>query len=155
MPERWNTLAQEIDFHDIFKLSPTAMALLTGDLVFIDANDAFLDVVRRPLEDLAGHNFFERFPKMPPDPGGHPMWTALERAMTSGRRECDRLIRYDVEGPARRVRGALLDRGGDAGTRRRRAAGGARGQRAGDHVRDRPVPGAGSQRPAVSLRTNR
>jgi PAS domain-containing protein len=94
-------LAQEIDFHEIFKLSPTAMALLTADLAFVDANDAFLEVARRPLEDLIGRNFFELFPKMPPDPGGDPRWIALERAMTSGRRECDRLIRYDVEDPAR------------------------------------------------------
>lgn len=93
-------LAQEIDFHEIFRLSPTAMALLTADLVFVDANDAFLDVAGRPLEDLIGHNFFERFPKMPPDPAGDSKWSALERAMTSGRRECDQLIRYDVEDPA-------------------------------------------------------
>jgi PAS domain-containing protein len=94
-------LAQEIDFHEVFKLNPTAMALLTADLVFVDANDAFLEAAGRPLDDLVGHNFFGRFPRMPPDPGGNPKWTALERAMTSGRTESDQLIRYDVEDPAR------------------------------------------------------
>jgi PAS domain-containing protein len=67
----------------------------------IDANDSFVEASGRPLEDLVGHHFFALFPKMPPDPGGDPMWTALERAVTSGRPERDRLIRYDVEDPAR------------------------------------------------------
>lgn len=94
-------LAENIDFHEIFRLGPTAMALVTADCVIFDVNDAFLDAVGRPLEDLIGHNVFELFPKMPEDPGGNPKWTALEAAMTSGRREVDRLIRYDIEDPAR------------------------------------------------------
>jgi len=94
-------LAQEIDFHDIFKIHPTGMLLLTADLVIQDANDAFLAEVGRPLEDLIGHNFYDEFPKVPEDSGGRPKWTALDEAMTSGRRQCDQLIRYDIEDPGR------------------------------------------------------
>ena len=65
-------LSEEIDFHDIFKISATAMALLTPNLEFIDANDEFLAVIGHPLEDLIGHNAFEVMPKMPEDPGGNP-----------------------------------------------------------------------------------
>ena len=91
-------LAQEIDFHEIFKISPTAMALFTADFEFIDANDEFLEAAGRPLEELVGHNVFEVFPKMPDDPAD-PRWTALEAALTSGRREQHALTRYDIEDP--------------------------------------------------------
>jgi PAS domain S-box-containing protein len=92
-------LAEEIDFHDIFRLHPTGMLLLTADLVILDANDAFLADVGRELEELIGHNFYNEFPKLPADPGGCPKWTALDEAVTSGRRQCDELIRYDFEDP--------------------------------------------------------
>jgi PAS domain-containing protein len=89
-------LAQDIDFHEIFRISPTAMALLTADLVFIDANDEFIEESGRPLEKLIGHYFFEEFPKMYPGTGRR---NALEEAMTSGRRASDLLFKYDIEEP--------------------------------------------------------
>jgi hypothetical protein len=73
------------------------MALLTADLVLVDVNDEFLE--GRSAEDVIGHNFFEVFPKVPEDFGGHPVWTALEAAFTTGRREVDELFRYDIEVP--------------------------------------------------------
>jgi PAS domain S-box-containing protein len=94
-------LSEEIDFHDIFKISATAMALLTPNFEFIDANDEFLAAIGHPLEDLIGHNAFEVMPKMPEDPGGNPKWTALEAALTTGRREVYKLERYDIEDPSR------------------------------------------------------
>jgi hypothetical protein len=93
-------LSEEIDFHKIFKVYPTAMALLTADFTFIDANDAFLVAIGRELEDLVGRNAFEVVPKMPEDPGGCPKWTALEAALTTKEREVNRLTRYDIEDPA-------------------------------------------------------
>jgi PAS domain-containing protein len=94
-------LAQEIDFHEIFKVNSTAMLLLTADLVIVDANDEFLSAVGRPLDDLLGHHIFDKFPKMPQDPGGEPKWTALEQASASGEREVRELARYDIEDPGR------------------------------------------------------
>ena len=93
-------LAQEINLYKLFKLHPTAMALLTTDLEFIDANDEFLATVGYPLERLIGKYAFGVLPKMPPDPGGQPKWTALEAAQTSGRHESVSLSRYDIEDPA-------------------------------------------------------
>ena len=92
-------LAQEIDFHEIFKIHPTGMVLLSADLVILDANDEFLSAVGRKLEDVISRNFYDEFPKLPEEPGGRPKWTALDEAMTSGRRQCDQLIRYDLEDP--------------------------------------------------------
>ena len=92
-------LAEDIDFYQVFKIHPTSMVLLTADLEILDANDEFLTEVGRELEDLLGHNFFEEFPKMPEDPGGRPLWSALEAAACSGRREHNLLFRMDLEDP--------------------------------------------------------
>jgi PAS domain-containing protein len=94
-------LAEDIDFHEIFRIHPTAMVLLTADFVILDANEAFLDDVGRPLEEIVGHNVFAEFPKMPEEPGGDPKWTALEAAATSGQCETCELTRYDFEDPQR------------------------------------------------------
>jgi PAS domain S-box-containing protein len=101
IPEREDqVLSEEIDFHKIFKVYPTAMALLTADFTFIDANDAFLAAIGRSLEDLVGRNAFEVAPKMPEDADGCQKWTALEAALTTKQREVYQLQRYDIEDPA-------------------------------------------------------
>jgi PAS domain S-box-containing protein len=92
-------LSAEIDFHEVFRISPTAMALLTADFEFIDANEEFLAAMGHKLEDLIGHNIFEVLPKMPSEPG-NPKWTALEAALTSRHREVHKLTRYDIEDQA-------------------------------------------------------
>jgi PAS domain-containing protein len=92
-------LAKEIDFHHVFKINPTAMALLTADLLIVDVNDAFLKDTQRPYDAVTGRNFFELFPKEPNDPG-NPKWTVMEAAVASGQQECDKLTRYDVEDSA-------------------------------------------------------
>jgi len=101
IPEReGQMLSEDIDFYEVFRINPTAMALLTADFEFIDANDAFLAAIGRGLEDVIGRNAFEVVPKMPEDSGGHPKWTALEAALTTERREVYQLHRYDIEDPA-------------------------------------------------------
>src|SRR5215469_8373911 len=97
---RLSMLAQDIDLYKVFRIHPTAMALLTVDLEFIDANDEFLAATGHGLEELVGQKAFAVFPKMPPDPGGHPKWTVLEQAQASGRHESLTLERFDIEDPA-------------------------------------------------------
>jgi PAS domain-containing protein len=92
-------LAQEIDFYQVFKIHPTSMVLLNADLEIVDANEEFLAEAGRELDDLLGHNIFEEFPMMPERPSGQPAWSAMEAAMTSGRREHNLLFRYDIEDP--------------------------------------------------------
>jgi PAS domain-containing protein len=87
-----------VDFHEVFKVSAMATALLTPDLVIIDANDEFLDAVGRSLDEVVGQYVFRQFPKMPSDPA-KPKWTALEAALISGEREVLRLTRFDFEDP--------------------------------------------------------
>jgi len=91
-------LSEDIDFYKLFKIHPTAMALLTADLYFIDVNDEFLAVIGREIGDVVGRHAFDVVPKMP-DIRGEPVWTALEQALTSKRRTVDELHRYDIEDP--------------------------------------------------------
>jgi PAS domain S-box-containing protein len=90
-------LAEEIDLYRVFRIHPTAMALLTVDLEFIDANDEFLATTGHKPEELIGQKVFAVLPKMPPDPGGRPKWTVLEQAQASGRHESLTLERFDIE----------------------------------------------------------
>jgi PAS domain-containing protein len=71
-----DALAEEIDFHSIFKLDPTAMLLVTTDLCIADANDELVAEAGRSLEDSLGRNFYEVF--QPEERGGSLKWTALE-----------------------------------------------------------------------------
>ena len=66
----------EVDYRRVFKVSPTAMALLTPGLVILDANDEFLADLGRTREDLVGEYVFAVLPKMPPGPAG-PKVTGL------------------------------------------------------------------------------
>jgi PAS domain-containing protein len=89
-------LAEDIDFYQVFKIHPTSMLLLTADLEIVDANEEFLEESGRELDDLVGHNIFEEFPTMPARPSA---WSAVEAAITSGRREHNLLFREDIEDP--------------------------------------------------------
>ena len=93
-------LAQDINFYEMFKISPTSMAVLSADLYLVDVNDQFLAHAGRPLEDLVGHNVYEIFPKLPIDMGGAGR-DVLEEAFDTGRSAQAPLIRYDMEDPAR------------------------------------------------------
>lgn len=92
-------LAEDIDFHQVFRILPTSMVLLTADLEIVDANEEFLSETGRDLDDLIGHNIFEAFPKMSGRSNGDLGWSAMEAAMTSGRREHNLLFREDIEDP--------------------------------------------------------
>jgi len=94
------TIPREIDYHRIFKISPSPMALLTPNLVILDANDEFLDTLGRTLDDLVGKYVFKVFPKKPLGSSG-PKITALEAALASHEREALQLTRYDFEDPGR------------------------------------------------------
>jgi PAS domain-containing protein len=72
---------------------------VTSELTIIDAHEEFEGYAGRPLAEVVGHNIFEVMPTAPVEPGCTPMWTPLEEAMTSGRREVTGLLSYDLEDP--------------------------------------------------------
>lgn len=89
-----------IDYQAVFDALPGAVALLTPDLVFLDANEAYLSMSGRTREQVVGGYLFDVFPDNPTDPGATGMYnlrTSLERVVATGERDTMALQRYDVE----------------------------------------------------------
>ena len=94
------TFMPKIDYRRVFQITPNPTALLTADLVILDANDDWVETLGRRPDDLVGREVFSVFLKMPRGPGG-PGVTALEFAAVSRQREVTHLTRYDFEDPGR------------------------------------------------------
>jgi PAS domain-containing protein len=89
-----------IDYQEVFRALPGAVALLTPDSVIIDVNDSYLEVAGRELAEVVGRNIFEAFPRNPRDPGDpgpEMLRTSLETVISTGERDVMPPIRYDVE----------------------------------------------------------
>ncbi|MFE5712022.1 PP2C family protein-serine/threonine phosphatase [Streptomyces sp. NPDC056501] len=93
-----------IDYQAVFQALPGAVALLTSDLVYADANEAFLSMAGRTREQVVGRYLFDVFPENPGDPaatGMRNLYTSLRRVVATGERDTMALQRYDVEDPDR------------------------------------------------------
>ncbi|MFF4429600.1 PP2C family protein-serine/threonine phosphatase [Streptomyces sp. NPDC001513] len=98
--DRWIVNGSGIDYEAVFQALPGAVALLTPDLVYVDANDAFLVMSGRTREQMIGRYLFDVFPDNPSDPdatGMRNLRASLERVATTGERDTMALQRYDVE----------------------------------------------------------
>jgi PAS domain S-box-containing protein len=76
--------------------------LLDPQWRFVAANDAYLHVTGRRLEDILGRNLFEAFPHDPADPDNESatlLRESLERAVATGQPDVLALIRYRVPRP--------------------------------------------------------
>ncbi|CAM5607766.1 hypothetical protein SAVIM40S_00239 [Streptomyces avidinii] len=62
-----------IDYQAVFQALPGAVALLTPDLVYLDANESFLSASGRTREQLVGRYLFDVFPDNPTDPAANGM----------------------------------------------------------------------------------
>ncbi|MEW2136350.1 SpoIIE family protein phosphatase [Streptomyces sp. NPDC005409] len=93
-----------VDYHAVFDALPGAAALLAPDLVYLDANEAFLSMSGRTREQVIGRYLFDVFPDNPTDPaatGVRNLRASLERVAATGERDTMALQRYDVEYPDR------------------------------------------------------
>ncbi|WP_326594337.1 PP2C family protein-serine/threonine phosphatase [Streptomyces sp. NBC_01294] len=94
----------EIDFEAVFHALPGAVALLSPDLVFAEANDAYLALSGRTREQVVGRYLFDVFPDNPDDPAASGMRNveaSLRRVASTGESDSMALQRYDVEDPER------------------------------------------------------
>ncbi|MFJ9826296.1 PP2C family protein-serine/threonine phosphatase [Streptomyces sp. NPDC101160] len=92
------------DYAKVFRALPGMVALLTPDLLYVDANDDFLRLSGRTREQLVGHHVFDVFPDNPQDPaatGAQNLAASLRRVLESGERDSLAPQRYDVESPER------------------------------------------------------
>lgn len=86
-----------IDFQAIFEQSPNPYVVLDADLVIVSANQAYLDVTSRSLEEIVGRSMFDAFPSDPSSSSHQQLRTSLERAISTNSADHLPLIRYDIE----------------------------------------------------------
>jgi PAS domain-containing protein len=94
----------EVDHAEVLRQLPIPVLLLTPDLVIADANDAYLTMTGRSLEDLVGRTPFEAFPDNPGDPaatGARDVRASMQRVFATGQAETTAFLRYDVEVPGK------------------------------------------------------
>ncbi len=93
-----------IDYQEVFRTTPGAMALLTPDGTILDVNDGYLEASGRSREQLIGRNLFDAFPQNPDDPsvlGPGQLRDSFEVVVATGERDVIMPVRYDVEDPGR------------------------------------------------------
>ncbi|MFF4588432.1 PP2C family protein-serine/threonine phosphatase [Streptomyces sp. NPDC001388] len=92
-----------IDYAAVFQALPGAVALLTPDLVFADANLAWLRQAGRSRDQVVGRYLFDAFPSSPRDPaasGARHLEASLRSVLANREIDMD-LQRYDVESAQR------------------------------------------------------
>ena len=89
-----------IDYGAVFNALPGMVALLTPELVYVDANEDFLRNSGRTREQVIGRYLFDVFPDNTNDPaatGMHNLAASLGRVVATGERDTMAVQRYDVE----------------------------------------------------------
>jgi serine phosphatase RsbU (regulator of sigma subunit) len=94
-----------VDYAAVFRALPGAVALISPQLEFLDANAAYLRLSGRTPEQVLGRYVFDVFPANPGDPeattGLRNMQESLRRVLETGEPESLGVLRYDVESPDR------------------------------------------------------
>lgn len=88
-----------LDYGALFAQLPTAYLVMDSDLVIVDANGAYEQVLQRRKSDLVGRPVFDAFPPDPQEIGEHgknPVQGSFERARDTGRMDQMPLTQYNV-----------------------------------------------------------
>lgn len=91
-----------IDYETVFQCLPGMVALLTPELVYVDANEDFQRLSGRDRDQLVGRYIFDVFPDNPNDSaatGMRDVRASMLRVVATGERDTMALQRYDVEDP--------------------------------------------------------
>ena len=96
-------VAAAVDYVALFRGLPTSYLVMDRDLVFVEANDAYLATVGRTRDELLGRPVFEMFPPTPDalEPGTNVsrVQLSLERARDTGRPDTMPVQKYDIPDP--------------------------------------------------------
>ncbi|MFJ7948308.1 PP2C family protein-serine/threonine phosphatase [Streptomyces sp. NPDC096354] len=96
--------ASRVNYEAVFQALPSAVALFTTDLVYVDVNEAFLSTMGRTRDQVVGRSLSDAFPDDPKDPavtGMRKLQDSLRWVAATGERDAMTLHRYDVERPDR------------------------------------------------------
>jgi signal transduction histidine kinase len=88
------------DFKTWFQASPNAYVMLTPELKIAWANDAYLALTSRRIEDIIDRSMFSAFPSDTSDPAAESerqLRQSLERALNTRKRDSLPQIRYAIE----------------------------------------------------------
>ncbi|TFV88217.1 SpoIIE family protein phosphatase [Blastococcus sp. CT_GayMR16] len=99
-----------VDFQLLFTALPTAFLVMDPDLVIVEANPAYLELVGRRRDEIVGRPVFEAFPPAPDaldESGRNPIEISFERARDTGVVDPMPIAKYDVLDP---VTGKLGER---------------------------------------------
>ena len=92
----------QIDFQALFGALPTAFLVMDPDLVIVEANPAYLELVGRRRDEIVGRPVFEAFPPAPDaldSNGRNPVEISFHRARDSGLVDPMPIAKYDVLDP--------------------------------------------------------
>jgi len=90
---------QNLNFAALFELSPNPYLVLSPDFRILGANQAYLDVTGRTMDQLRGRSLFEAFPSTEDgaeDESTVMLRESLQRAVALRRRDALPLIRYGI-----------------------------------------------------------
>ncbi|URN12451.1 SpoIIE family protein phosphatase [Streptomyces radiopugnans] len=76
--------------------------MLDRDFVFVEANQAYLEITGRTRDELIGHHLFDVFPVNPDDPnadGPENLLASFRRVLETGKPDTMILQRYDIPRP--------------------------------------------------------
>jgi serine phosphatase RsbU (regulator of sigma subunit) len=94
--------AVPVDFQALFTALPTAFLVMNPELVIVEANTAYLELVGRRRDEIIGRPVFEAFPPAPDaldENGRNPIEISFERARDTGRVDPMPIAKYDVLDP--------------------------------------------------------
>ena len=93
-------MTAQVDYEAAFKHLPGAVALLSPELVILDASNGYLDAAGCGLDVIIGRKILEAFPENPDDPedtGPRDLKASLETVLASGEPDFLKTVKYDVE----------------------------------------------------------
>ena len=88
-----------VAFEAIFATQPTAYLVMSPELVIVEANRAYSELLGRSREELIGQYVFDAFPPSPDaldEAGENPLQLSFERARDTGLPDQMPLFHYDV-----------------------------------------------------------
>lgn len=92
-------MTMALDFRQLFEKSPNPYMVLDGNLCFVAANRAYLEITGSRLPELLGRNLFDVFPNDPSDPNNESvrlLRSSIESVLHTGKPDHLAVIPYRV-----------------------------------------------------------